>query len=172
MPIGSKDKLNFIHGWKSPERKCSFFTALWRISCSVRGHLRTFSWFSQVVWGLGSLLAHIPQHPAVPNSHTHHAQRYRFNPEAPALPLSVSPHVPQPHVGDLSLPTCSQQPLLSWLPLPPRSTADTFAESPSVVKGALTSASELAFCSRHQAQARAKEYNLSEARLNLCGRPL
>lgn len=50
--------------------------------------------------------------------------------------------------------------------------ADTLAKSPSPMKGALSSTSEQALCSMHRAQARAKQYQLSEARLNLCGRAL
>lgn len=63
------------------------------------------------------------------------------------------------------LPTAST--LLAAYPTPvfaPPSVADTLSKSPSPVKGALTSTSEQALHSRLQAQARAKQYQLSEVR--------
>lgn len=69
----------------------------------------------------------------------------------------------------------TMSPLLAAFPIPafvPLAVVAMLAKSPSPVKGVLTSTSEQALRSLHQAQARAKEYYLSEARLNLCGRAL
>lgn len=115
------------------------------------------------MWGLVSL-----QHPAGPSCHTHHC------------PVPCSGVPPQPwHPGIASqqftghlatrgaadtphmLPTASTLPGAYPIPL---SVADTFSKSTSPVKGALTSTSEQALHSRHQAQAKAKQYQLSEVR--------
>lgn len=37
MPTGNKEKLNYIHGWNTLERKCSFLTTMWHVFCSDLG---------------------------------------------------------------------------------------------------------------------------------------
>lgn len=165
MPIDNKEKLNFTHGWKSPKKKYSLHRSMANISLWLGAHQNTSSQLPQVVWALVSL-----QNPAVPSSHIQHC------------PIPCSDVPPQPwHTGITSqqsstghLATCRAAdsphvPQLSQLPIPFLvlflSVADTLSKSPSPVKGApLTSTSELALHSRHHAQARAKQYQVSEVR--------
>lgn len=66
-----------------------------------------------------------------------------------------------PHMLPTAPPLPAAYPIPGFAPL---SVADTLSKSPSPVQGALTSTSEQALHSRHQAQARAKQYQLSEVR--------
>lgn len=74
-----------------------------------------------------------------------------------------------PHMLPTAFPLPAAFPIPAFAPL---AVADTLAKSPSPMKGVLSSTSEQDLCSMHRAQARAKQYQLSEARLNLCGRAL
>lgn len=146
------------------------------------GHPRTSSsssprWFE--VWGPSQLkYSDTLQYQALTHSIApDHAQMYHFNTDALALHPSIYLHSLQPHVGELAFLTCSQQLHLSLLPFPfplfaPLAIPGTLTESPSPVKGVLTPTSEQALFSMYRAQARAKQYQLNEARLNLRSRAL
>lgn len=147
------------------KKKFSLHSSMAHFALWLGAHQNTSSSFSQVVWAL--------QHPAVPSSHTQHC------------PMPCSDVPPQPwHPGIASqqfstghlairgaadsphtLPTASALPAAYPNPgFAPLSAADTLSKSLSPAKGALTSTSEPALHSRHQAQARAKQYQLSEVR--------
>jgi len=83
-------------------------------------------------------------------------QMYHSNSDTLALPPSNA-------TDSLPLLTAFCIPSFSLLTV-----AATLAKRPSQVKGALQSR----LCSMHQEQARAKQYQLSEARLNSCSRAL
>lgn len=152
---------------ESHQRGNALFTALWHIFQSGQGHTRTSplsspGWFE--VWcSFNTLQDQAPTGSIAPC----HAQMYHLNLDTLALHSSSSPQVTWPQVGQLKLPICSQKPLPAAYPIPgfaPLSVADTLSKSPSPVKGALTSTSEQALHSRHQAQERAKQHQLSEVR--------
>lgn len=112
MPIGNKEKLNFTQGWKPPKKKFSLHSSMAHFSLWLGVHL-----LLALPGGLSSGVSSAPCNIKVPHTALPHAM-LRCTSSVLAWHPSSSPQVTWPRLGQLILPTCSQQPQLSQLPIP------------------------------------------------------